>query len=80
MDQKLPFYSILVTITNLYGSKVTATGGLRVILEIQIESLSLEFESGWFEVGLINWYGRRLRREVTFSDTRPYNIMLKQGI
>ena len=43
---KLPFYSILVTITNLYGSKVTTTGGLRVILEIQIESLSLEFESG----------------------------------
>ena len=38
-------YPQYFTVT-LYGSKVTATVGLRVILEIQIESLSLEFESG----------------------------------
>ena len=29
------------------------------------------FELGWFQAGLIKWYGRRLRR-VTFSESRPY--------
>ena len=33
---------------------------------MQIEGLSLEFESGGFEARLMTWYGRRIKR-VTFS-------------
>ena len=49
-------------------------GGLRSVLEILIEFLSLEFELVWFEQG-----GNEKRlRSVTFSESRPYENMLRK--
>ena len=52
----------------------------RVVLERYIKDLKLELDRlirAEFEVGLINWYGRRLRR-VTFNESIPCKNMAKK--
>ena len=69
-------FSVFYTKSIFIKSQIWIIGGLRVVLEIQIEGLNLEFQRGRID----NFVWEKRLRRLTLSQSRPDKNMLKKSI
>ena len=67
-------FSVFYTKSIFIKSQIWIIGGLRVVLEIQIEGLNLEFQRGRID----NFVWEKRLRRLTLSQSRPDKNMLKK--